>query len=140
MYLQASLSKVQKWTSLALVNLKKKCISASSMNVCYLLIQPAGCSFCGPVSTDRPEMDAHWSFVGEKERETPANASPPFNIFCFSLFHHLPLSFQSFCRCDLWQQAVIGEVVTVGQTCIKGGEEKEGMEREAWRDTGHIAG
>lgn len=28
-----------------------------------MLIQPAGCSFSGPVSTDRPEMDAHWSFV-----------------------------------------------------------------------------
>lgn len=28
-----------------------------------LWVQPAGCSFSGPVSTDRPEMDAHWSFV-----------------------------------------------------------------------------
>lgn len=35
---------------------------------------------------------------------------------------------------------MIGEEETVGQACINGGEEKEGTEREAWRDTGHITG
>jgi len=75
-------------------------------------------------------MNAHWSFVGEKERETPTNASPPLNIFTFSRLYHLPLSFQSFCCCDLWQQAAIGKFATAGKTCNKEGEEKERMERE----------
>lgn len=54
-----------------------------------VLIQPVGCLFCGPVSTDRPEMDAQWSFVGGKERETPTNAPPPplfYHFLVLSLF------------------------------------------------------
>lgn len=52
-------------------------VTAADYYFSSMLIQPAGCSFCGPVSTDRPEMDAHCSFVGEKERATPTNAPPP---------------------------------------------------------------
>lgn len=106
-----------------------------------MLIQPAGCSFCGPVSTDRPEMDAHWSFVEEKKRGTLTNASPLVKIFCFCLsFNRLILSFQSFCCCDLWRQAVIGEEVTAGQACIKEGEEKAGMERRRGETQGTSVG
>lgn len=45
----------------------------------------------------------------KKERETPANTSPPLNISLSPFFYHLPPSIQSFCCCDLWRQAVIGK-------------------------------
>lgn len=56
-----------------------------------MLIWPAGCSFFGLVSTDRTEMDAHWSFVKGKERQTPTNAFPFFCCFLFSLFFNVSL-------------------------------------------------
>lgn len=46
-------------------------VTAADYYFSSMLIQPAGRSFCGPVSTDRPEMDAHCSFVRAKERVTP---------------------------------------------------------------------
>lgn len=36
-------------------------------------------------------MDAHWSFVGGKERETPTNVSLPFHHVSVSLFFNVSL-------------------------------------------------
>lgn len=53
-----------------------------------LLIQPAGCSFSSPVSTDRPEMDAHWSFVARKKARARLMSFPllPFSAPLFFFF------------------------------------------------------
>lgn len=97
-----------------------------------VLIQPAGCSFCSPVSTDRPEMDAHWSFVARK-KESPANVFPSFTVFFSPHFFFLNafLSFQA--GRDLWPQPAVEEEETVGL-------ERKRMMGESQTDMGSISG
>lgn len=104
-----------------------------------MLIWPAGCSFFGPMSTDRPEMDAHWSFVKGKERQTPTNAFPFFfSVFCFPSFLMSPCVLSGF----LWFVAAGsdrgGGKSRAGLYKLRSGERMD--EKEAWRDTGHISG
>lgn len=46
-----------------------RCYCCAFTTFSSMLIQPAGCSSRSPVSTDRPEMDAHWSFVAKRKRD-----------------------------------------------------------------------
>lgn len=88
-------------------------------------------------------MDAHWSFVGEKERERLPLMHPPpppfyhFLVLSLFFFKCLPLSFQAFC--DLWRQAVIEEEGN-RRLVLREEKRKNGWRVEAWRDAGHIAG
>lgn len=60
-----------------------------------LLIQPAGCSFSSPVSTDRPEMDAHWSFVARKKERARLMSFPLLPFSAPLVFFFKCLSFLS---------------------------------------------